>query len=69
MKKLKKFNLNQGKILSTKELSTLCGGEFISGSCSYAGQKCYVTANGGINTGTCGWYYSSASKQELTCKI
>ena len=68
MKKLKKFNLSNVQYLTQNEMRMLNGGEFISGSCNYEGQKCYVPAGDGINTGTCGWEYTSSTSQYLRCK-
>ena len=71
MRKLKKFSLGQARMLSSDEMVAISGGEFISSYCYYEGQKCAAaTANGsGFNTGACRWYYTSLTKQELTCVI
>lgn len=69
MRKLKKFVLRTGQILSNEEMSRVCGMEFIPFYCSYEGQACAVYATDGVNTGTCKWVYGSSTAQYLTCVV
>lgn len=55
--------------LSRKEMALTNGGEFYSFSCYFEGQPCAVEVSGGVNTGTCKWYYTASNKQELTCSM
>ena len=67
MKKLKRLALNSGKILSSEEMTNLCGGEFLTLKCLYEGQRCAIIVEGGVNTGYCQWIYTSPTSQALIC--
>ena len=67
MKKLKKMTLRNGSILSTTEMTALCGGEFLPFICSYEGQKCSIQVVGGVDTGYCKWVYTAPDTQKLIC--
>ena len=69
MKKMKKFNLGNARVLSPNDMTALLGGEFLSYTCSREGQSCAIQVNGGVNTGTCKWYYASENQMNLTCVL
>lgn len=69
MKKLKAFTVKNMSSLSREEMALINGGEFYSFTCYFEGQSCAVKVSGGINTGTCKWYYTSPNTQVLTCII
>ena len=53
MKKMKKFNLGNARVLSPNDMTALLGGEFLSYTCSREGQSCAIQVDGGVNTGNC----------------
>lgn len=55
MKKIKKFNLNQSRFLSSEEMAKLYGGEYLHSVCNYSnlGQSCVVSINGFTYSGKC----------------
>lgn len=67
MKKLKRLALNSGKFLSSEEMTSLCGGEFLTFICHNEGERCAIPVQGGVNTGYCQWIYTSPTKKELIC--
>lgn len=67
MKKLKRLSLNPGQVLSPSEMTNMCGGEFLVEECTYEGQKCYLPAIGGVNTGTCKKVNISPTAQVIKC--
>lgn len=69
MKKLKKFNLNCNKVLTSDEMEALCGGEFLSFYCYYEYQRCFILKTGGGNTGTCRLVDKSMTEKGLDCVV
>ena len=69
MKKMKKFNLCNARVLSRNDMTALLGGEFLSYTCNREGQSCAILVDGGVNTGTCKWYYASETQMNLTCVL
>ena len=69
MKKMKRFNLGNARVLSPNDITALLGGEFLSYTCSREGQSCAIQVDGGVNTGTCKWYYVSENQMNLTCVL
>lgn len=67
MKKLKRLSLNPGQVLSPSEMTNMCGGEFLVEVCTYEGQKCFLHAIGGVNTGTCKKINIDPTTQVITC--
>lgn len=53
MRKIKRFNLYQGQLLSNKELSGINGGESFPLYCGYVGQPCAVVNQYVVSTGIC----------------
>lgn len=55
MRKIKKFNLSQSRILSNEEMATLNGGFQLYSSCypDYTGGKCLYNDGVSLYTGTC----------------
>lgn len=69
MRKIKRFALKTNQILSSEEMSKLCGMENIPFGCSYEYQKCAIYAQDSVNTGTCKWTNSSSTERHLTCIV
>ena len=69
MKKMKRFNLGNARVLSPNDITALLGGEFLSYTCSREGQSCAIQVDGGVNTGTCKWYYAGETQMNLTCVL
>lgn len=67
MKKLKAFTVKNMSSLSREEMAVINGGEFYSFSCQFEGQACAVEVPGGVNTGTCKWYYANPYTKALAC--
>lgn len=67
MKKLKRLVLNSGRVLSSEEMTSLCGGEFLTLICHTEGERCAIIVQGGVNTGYCQWIYTSSTTKELMC--
>lgn len=67
MKKLKAFAVKDMASLSREEMALINGGEFYSFTCLSEGQPCAVAVSGGVNTGTCKWYYTSPYSKDLKC--
>lgn len=55
MKKLKKFTLSQGKVLSGEEMAMLAGGYSLI--CGHSGDKCSLVINDYSYDGVCGFTY------------
>ena len=57
MKKLKRFSLPQGSMLSNEELEMLVGGDFYPTDCTNENAACSISVAGGFYTGTCLYGY------------
>lgn len=67
MRKIKRFNLNQGQFLSNKELSSINGGTSYPLYCNYVGQPCAVVTSFVATTGTCQSVPNAQGGVTLTC--
>ncbi len=63
MKKIKKFNLNQNRMLSLNEMEKLSGGEYLYTSCTYEniGKPCMYTIESNHYSGVCTYEYNFSS--------